>query len=156
MAKTHFKTRKRKTEFKLSEETAQEQLAILLDFYELYPDEFENQSQTNLYEMHCANLVKGIRSGRLEISNTDGNLQIVQNTKNFIESGPIIYKELSFKAKMQGSGIRGETSDAEAIMPRRNAAILGELSGLGVDGISMLKGVDMSLAESLAFLFGLV
>lgn len=152
----NFKKRQRKKEFKLSAEVAQEQLEIFLDYYELYPDEFETDAQRDLYDMHCGNLIKGIRTGRLEISETDGQLKVIQNTKNVLESGPIVYGLLTFKSKMQGSGVRDENQSPEAIMPRRNASILGELSGLGVEGISKLSGVDMSLAESLAFLYGLV
>jgi len=158
---TDFKrrTRKDKFKFKLSEENAQEQLGVFLDYYEIFPDEFGTKEELSLYNMHCANLITAIRAGRIAIAEPQpGELEVLQTTSSGAE---IKYSVLGLEAKSQVSGIKysiDEKSGVEmaAEMTRRNIAILGHLSKEGADIIIQLKGVDMSAAESLAFLFGLV
>jgi len=127
---------------KLSEESAQEQLNQLLDYYEIDFDDIPTD-QKNSFDMIGKKLVKFIRQGRLEIKIEDG-IQCIQTLKN--GSTVITYKELTGKAKTAMGTKSAEDGNG------RIYALMGALSD-GEAAIMQLKGPDLSLAECLGAVF---
>lgn len=131
-----------KIEMKLSEESAQEQLNQLLDYYEIDFTDIPTD-QKNSFDMIGKKLVKFIRQGRLEIKIEDG-IKCIQTLKNGTTT--IEYKELNGKAKT-AMGTKS-TEDGNG----RIYALMGALSD-GEAAIIQLKGPDLSLAECLGAVF---
>ena len=131
-----------KTEMKLSEESAQEQLNQLLDYYEIDFTDIPTD-QKNAFDMIGKKLVKFIRQGRLEIKIEDG-IQCIQTLRNGTTT--IEYKELSGKAKSAMGTKSAEDGNG------RIYALMGALSD-GEAAIIQLKGPDLSLAECLGAVF---
>ena len=132
----------KKLAMKLSEDSAQEQLNKLLDYYEIDFNDIPIE-QKNAFEMIGKKLVKFIRQGRLEIKTEDG-IQCIQTLRNGTTT--ITYKELNGKAKT-AMGTKGPDDGNGRIY-----ALMGALSD-GETVITDLKGPDLSLAECLGAVF---
>ena len=128
----------KKLTMKLSEDSAQEQLNQLLDYYEIDFNDIPTQ-QKDSFEMIGKKLVKFIRQGRLEIKTEDG-IQCIQTLRNGTTT--ITYKELNGKAKTAMGTKSAEDGNG------RIYALMGALSD-GETMIAELKGPDLSLVECL-------
>ena len=131
-----------KKEMILSEDSAQEQLNQLLDYYEIDFDDIPTE-QAKAFQMIGKKLVKFIRQGRLEIKIEDG-IQCIQTLRN--GTTIIIYKELNGKAKTAMGTKSAEDGNG------RIYALMGALSD-GETMITELKGPDLSLVECLGAVF---
>jgi hypothetical protein len=132
-------------DYKLSEQSAEDQLNLFLEYYELMEEDIP-ETQKSAFISACKRIIKAIRLGRLEITNVDG-IKIVQTLKNPIgESQTIEYGRIVGKAKI---AMKGKVDDDYGKM----YALLGSLSGLGEVAIQKLEGPDLSIAECLGLLF---
>ncbi len=134
------------SKYKLSPEVARAQVDVLLDHYDFEVEDLPEAQQAVL-DSCIARLVKAVRMGRLQITKSDTGVKVVQTLKRATDSnGGIEYAELTGKAR----AAMGPIGDNEYVKIYR---LLGSLSGLGEAGITMLKGADISVAESLGFIF---
>ena len=148
-----FKNRKRPEEdYKLSPESAEEQLAVFLDHYNIYPENYASKGEVLIYESSCGKLIEAIRLGSLEINKAeDGMFKVIHTC---LGGSQLEYKEMTNEAKLVDSGAR-EAEESEtmgAAMSRRYASVMGFLSGAGYDAMKKLKGRDIGIMESLGFL----
>lgn len=131
-------------ELAISEEVAENEVQKLLDFYEIEIDDIDN----NGLKSSITSLKKAVRKGRLEIKDEGIIVQTLKRHKG--EIGTLEYKELNGQAK-KAMG-RARPDDANG----RLYELLGSLSGMGSKAISNLRGVDLSLAESIGVVLMLV
>jgi len=128
---------------KISEKVARDQLDILMKYYDIELDEFEDD-QKKAVDQSIKKLIKAIRRGQLEIKNDD-ELKVTQHMKKGGE--PILYNVLSGKNKT------AMANKKDTDYHGRIYAMLGSQSGLGETAIQSLTGSDLSVAESLGILF---
>jgi len=151
--KMGFKNRKRPNDFYkegLSEESAEEQLAIFLDHYNIYPDNYVTKGEEVVYLSCCKKLIRAIRSGKLEIEKTD-KLKIIHTCDG---GSKLEYAEISNEAKLVDLGAKEaeEQETMSAAVSRRYSSVMGYLCGMGYDAMKKLKGDDIGIMESLGFL----
>lgn len=128
---------------KLTEEIAEQQLQVFLDYYELEAEDL-TEKQINVYETVAKRIKKSIRKGRLTIEGDLDNLKMTYKTKNGHE---LSFKELTGKAKL---AMKSDSHDGQT------QELIGYLTGEGASVISDLSGADLSVMESLGLLFLLV
>jgi hypothetical protein len=129
---------------KLSEDVASEQIENFLDYYEI-DLELDVEVGKDMIDRILQKLKKSVQAGRVEF-NSDGT--VVQYLKK--PSGKfdtIKYNEMTGKAKLEAEKIAGSKNMA------RVYALLGALSGLGINAVSSLKGPDLTLAECIGVVF---
>jgi len=138
------KAEKPVSKFKVSAESAREQLDMLYEYYEIDFDELPEKLGTALKATDLK-LLKSVRLGRIEISLDGQNtIKVVQN----IRSGDqLVYKEIDGKAKVAMGGKDENDSYGRAY------ALMGALCGVGEAGISQLKSHDLSVVECLGTVF---
>jgi len=129
----------------ISKKVAEDQLEIFFESYEIevesMPDVVRNVIET------CQNkLITAIIKGRLEITKEDGNLRIKQNLHEHSgDATEIIYGKLNGSAK---ASMKDNMSNNEKLY-----ALMGSLSGLTVNAIKKLEGLDHSTMENLGLVF---
>lgn len=134
---------KEESKFKLSVESAKNELNKMIEYYEIEIDEIEDENLKKGIQQSYDRAIQAVRRGRLQIKIENG-IKIIQTTKK----GEIVeYREIDGDAK---SAMDGHPAEAYY---RRAYALLGALSGLGETAIKKMKGVDLSLAEVLGLLF---
>jgi hypothetical protein len=134
-------------EYKISKESAQEQLALFVDSGVTELEDITDDAARKGIEVAHNGLRRAIRRGLLEISvDKEANLIIIQHlVRSTVKT--ITYKEMTGEAKLQMAKVANNDNYS------RMYAILGYLSGLGIDAIKLLKGVDLSVAECLSAVF---
>lgn len=136
----------------VSDEVATDQLALLLDYYDIDKNDIEIEQGPEALQTLMNGLKRAIRGGRLEISRDDeGKLTVTQK----LEFPPGDIKEISYgivggKAKMAMDRIK-ESNGQE-----RMCAFMGSLSGIGGKGMSGLIATDMGTMSRLAAVFSMV
>lgn len=129
----------------ISEESAREQVEILLDFYDIDPEHLPSD-QANIVNTCVRKLTKSIMAGRLEVTKDENNRpNVTQSTSSGEE---ISYRVLSGKHREETSKVEKENNHYGKIY-----AMLGSMSGLGRSAISQLEGPDLTTAEALGLLF---
>ncbi len=129
----------------ISKESAQAQLDLFLDFYQIDPLDIDDDSQRSAIKSTLNRIRKAIMTGRVEVLQ-DGDLEVKQHTKQTENKTVFTYKEITGKHKRQLDKIGDENY-------KRVHTILSSLSGIPVHEFSKLKGADMSISESLGALF---
>lgn len=131
----------------LSEESAQDQLQILLDYYDLDseidsmdPEVEEEATLIRVANRSKARLIKGIRKGLLEITDAEG-LSVTQNTP----AKSIKYAIVSGNAKIH---MEKQTGNHKQMY-----TLLGYLCGFGAPVFEQMKQPDLGVAEALGALF---
>jgi len=121
----------------LSEESAQEQLQLLLDYYGANLEELGSVAN------HIrSRLLTAISQGKVEIVVSDEGLRVTQNLRS---NKSLVYHEA--------------TGQAKVVMERYNGPheklynLLAVLSKRPVAEIQRLAGIDLSIAECLAAVF---
>ncbi|MCP4745034.1 MAG: hypothetical protein GY874_02680 [Desulfobacteraceae bacterium] len=133
-------------EYKLSQESAQQQFALFTQYYELDPEHLPEEQEA-AFNTAVGKILRAVRLGRVEIASEDG-IKVRQHLRNPMgETSTIDYAELSGKAKI------AMKSKKDTDYYGRMYALLGSLSGLGETAVTGLKSVDLSLAECLGVLF---
>jgi len=141
---------RKKKEFLLGEENAETEINIFLDYYDLWVDEITDKEQQQNLENAINSTILNIRKGYVAISeDEDGDViikQKLQKAKNDI-------KEISYNSKRLTKAKRQmKNADANDNFGKMYS-LMGSLSGLGVDGVESLKGVDGKVLEGLSILF---
>ncbi len=129
--------------YKLSPESAANEIKKLFDYYEIDLDEIEDTELKKAIKQGYDRLIKATRLGRLQVIIEDG-IKTTQTTRN---GTTIDYREIDGKAKSAMAG------KAKEDYYGKSYALMGSLSGLGEAAIMNLKGVDLSLAEVLGLIF---
>jgi len=130
----------------LSQETAEEQVKYLLDYYDFDLDALPDNVK-RVIGAALAQMKKCVINGRLEIEASGSTIAIKQHLKRAIPgvSNPIVYGEITGACKVaigDGSGDYGKVY-----------AFLGALSKEGLSAFLKLSGADLSLAEALGAFF---
>jgi hypothetical protein len=140
----------------ISEENAQDQLELLLDFYEIEINDVDKEvafyaedtdSVQEATKGACDRLKRYIRKGLLEITDTEG-LTITQNLR--IPIGDI--NKLSYKI-IDGAAKQEMRFAKEKDFYGKIYYLMGALSKKPANVISKLKGVDSSVVECLGAIF---
>lgn len=135
--------------YKISEESALEQVVEILDYYDIPIERFEQSEKTEQAgENILDSLVACYRKGQLQNVRTDKEiLNIIQTTQS---GETITYQEVGSKQKKIMDKYPTENY-------KRMYAFLGSLCGLGSDAIEQLKAGrgqnDLACAEFLGSLF---
>lgn len=130
-------------EIKISSENAESQFNEWLDFYDIVFDDIVREQTKEGAETIANKVKRAIQTGRLEIVPDDPNgFTVVQHTMKGVE---LRYSELSGQAKAETDRYTGNITKVYAL--------LGKLSGLGLDAIKQLKGRDLGLAECIGAIF---
>lgn len=140
------------SKFVIDKEPAQDQLDLLLDFYEIELDDFEDFSSDDdkvqeAMRTACKRLLRFIMKGYVEITNDDG-LTIIQHLKfSRGETKEIQYRIINGKAFM--SMKRAHEKDFFG----RMYCLLGSLANVPAEKISEFRGADASVATCLGAVF---
>ncbi len=140
------KKEKENKKYKISEESAQVQIDLLLDCGAVEIEDITSEDLKHAISSSLNVLRRAVRRGLLEIKIENGDTQIIQHLIK-IPGKSITYKEMDGQAKIEMGKVTEDNPYYKAF------ALLGFLSGLGADGIAKLKGADLSLAESLSAVF---
>jgi hypothetical protein len=128
----------------LSEDVASEQVNEFLDHYDIDLDMIGEDTK-EIVRRVINRVKKAVMTGRVEFSSDGTVIQRLKNPSGKIDS--ITYSELSGRAKLEAEKIAGSKETA------RVYALLGALSGLGMNAIASLKGPDLVLAEYIGVVF---
>ena len=133
-------------ENQLSEESATELIERFVKFYRIYPEDLPKNISAGIKACLSA-MRRALMEGRLEIDIEGKNITVTQHIDDIKPGVPekIIYGKLKGRAKI------GMDDDDPGY--QRIYALLGALSGDGLEVIQKLEGIDMSLAESLGTVF---
>ena len=136
----------------ISEDSAIEQLDILMEFYDIDKNDIEIEEGVEAVQTLMNGLVRAIRKGRLEIKlDSDQKLIVTQHLKHPPgDIADVDYSVVGQKARLAMDRVKS-TKEQE-----RMCAFMGSLSGLGVQGVSGLVGADMGTMNRLATLFSMV
>lgn len=130
----------KKKDYVLSEEVAQAQWADFTDYYEMDTEECSDLVKT----IHKS-MIDAIRLGRLEVIRGEGG---VMNLKQTLRSGEILTW-----AELQGKHKLAIDAHGDGKNYGRMFSLAGALTGVGEAGIIKLRGVDLSLVESIGTIF---
>lgn len=129
---------KKKSPYIMSEESAEEQIEVLLEHYEVnFERKFEAGSDELLaFNSLKSDMVEGIRRGKISFDDENG-FAVVQK----LQTGTIIkYKELDGNSKVMMGKYKSHTQKVYALL----AAMSGDLDVLD---IRLFKGPDNTRAE---------
>lgn len=145
-------------EYKLSKESAEEQLGIFNEWYDIDPEDFSemaegNQAAQNAFKVVSRKLVRAIRKGYLEIREEKGKdgsptLVVEQVLSRPIEDiERITYREVTGMAR---TAVKTKEGDNDTL---RTYKLLGVLSGENYKMFQKLRGADIGVTDCLGFLF---
>lgn len=136
----------KKPDFKIADEPARAQVALILEHYQIDVDGIPDRKQKAATEAALEKLVTFVRQGMIEVSASP--FLITQNLSNPPgEVTKLQYPELQGKHKVAMDACGPEEIYA------RIFALMGSLSGLGSAAFSKINGVDLSAVECLGMLF---
>lgn len=137
-------------QFIISEETAEDQLVRWMNYYQIYPDEIQNSAERMTTENTINKLLPFIRQGMVEFRDDGTFTQFCQGKKD----KPLGYKALTGRAKIQNK----ESTEAavDAIMTKRQYAMMASLCALPAAAILDFHALDMSVVECVSFLLSSV
>ena len=129
----------------LSRESASEQVARLLDYYDC-----DRNDASEVFKSVLLALENAFMLGRLEIEIGEKGCVLKQHLGKPVEGmpNPLVYGDLTAKAKLEIDKYEGNYG--------RTFALLGVLSGEGKAVIEKLRLKDLSIAETLGAFFLLV
>ncbi|MDR0475547.1 MAG: hypothetical protein LBH43_17975 [Treponema sp.] len=132
------------SKYKLSEESADESVRELLNFYEVDPSR-DNPNEDKALEESLNDLSKAYRRGAFENKHDDAlGFCVVQHLKN---GDTLTYRELGGRERIAMDGFDNNRQIAKV------NALLGKLCGFGEDIIKKLKGQEWRDARNLALVF---
>jgi len=130
----------------ISEEIANEQFEILADFYQIDLTDLDDGDGEVASQSVKNKFLRAVRSGLLEVTETDGGLKVKQTfLREYGGLKEITYSEVNGRARKSLRKIKGEYE--------RMYTLLGVLSGQGAAIYDKMVGKDLAAAESLALLF---
>lgn len=128
----------------ISEEVAQDQLSILVDFYDIDVEEDNDDPSKKAARNR---ILRAIRQGKLTITPQDG-LTITQ----ILQNPPGNVSEINYRIIKGADRARMEKIAGDAAY-ERIYALAGLASGIGAKAIKSLYGADLAIAEALARVF---
>lgn len=134
-----------KSKYILSDQVAQEQIDIFLDFYEFDLEEMIEKKR-NILLPAIDVLKKSIRLGRLEVKTDDDSILVVQ--KLVRPPGGVDqlkYKEVTGRARTAMKEDAGEYT--------RMYQLAGAVTGVGYNAISVLHAIDLKVIENMCLFF---
>lgn len=136
----------------ISRESAEAQLEVLLDYYDIDKNDIEIEEGPEAVQTLINGLVRSIQGGRLEISLDANNKLVVRQYLKFApgDVDEITYGIVGCNAKLAMDRVKSNKP------VERQLAFMGSLSGIGREGIGRLVGVDMGTMERLSTLFSMV
>jgi hypothetical protein len=137
-------------EYQLSEENADSQLSMLLEYYEIEIEDFDNESLQSALMTARKKLIKAIRTGVVEIKDEEGVPIVYQHLKKApsgVKENTIRYKEVDGMSKIAMKDVKDTDYHG------RLYAFLGGLSGESATIIKKLKSTDLSTAECIGTIF---
>ena len=145
---------KREDMYKISEESAMDQIVMILDYYDIPAERLEESEMEQAGESLLFQLIKFFRKGQVEAVKNERGLEINQTTQT---GETLTYRQIGAQQKevMDKFDPRKENY-------KRMYAFLGSLCGLGADAIKKLKTGgdtgqnDLACAEILGSLFLLI
>jgi len=129
----------------ISRESAEEQIDVLLEYYDLDDDDIGNAEKESGLDMTKHKLIKHIMKGRLEISESEDGLSVIQHLRSGKED--MTYQEICGRHKIQ---MKNNSQDDWF---GKMYSLVGSMTGVGSKAIENLKGVDMSVCECLGAIF---
>lgn len=135
------------TRIGLSKENAEKAFAIVEDYYDVDPSDYdERDNQFTAYMTIKKRLIRAIRKGRLEITEDKGKPVIVQH----IENPPAgVHKTVTWKVLTGSARIAVKDDNASV----RQQEFAGAMTNLDQSEIQQLQGPDIVLLEYLAAFF---
>jgi len=124
----------------LSEESAKEQLNLLLNFYDVDLESLDEEGK--LKKVVERKLIRAIRQGKVEIENDTEGFVVKQNLSSGTQ---FIYRELTGMAKVQMDRYKGQHE--------RLYGLLAMLSKKPIEQIQKISGPDLAIAEYLGLIF---
>lgn len=158
--KRTLKNRKRDEKiFVLSQEVAEDQLMLLLDFYEIYEDDLGSDAEKDAVETASNKVLIAIRKGLLTFNEDGTFIQTLESKtrkkKSKTEKPTTIeYGVLTGKAKTQNKYKKDESEDA--MRTRRLYSMMGSLANMGSEDMMELSATDLSVMECVGFLLSTV
>jgi hypothetical protein len=144
-----MKTRKRK--YDISYEAAENELAVFLDHYDIYPDDIVVKKDRENLKAALEAIIIHIRAGRISfVKHKDGQVDTIQKLENTVDGAKNVatYKSTDIaRAKVQMK------DNDEKDYYGRMYALMGSLSGNGSTWIENKYGVDHKAIEALSILF---
>jgi hypothetical protein len=131
-------------EYVLSIESAEEAFKGLVDYFEIVEEEF-GDDEKKLFDMSKTRIIRALRLGRLDLSALPDITQTLRSPPGEVKT--ITYKEIRGTAKL------ATKSKGANDLYGKIYAVLGSMSNLGEAAIMQLKSVDLSLAESIGYIF---
>lgn len=126
-------------ETQICEDSAREQLNLLLDFYDVDLSLVGDGTLKILVERK---LIKAITQSQLEITNTAEGFLVTQTLRNGTQ---FVYRELNGMAKVQMDRFKGQHE--------RLYGLLAMLSKKPIEQIQKISGPDLAIAEYLGLIF---
>jgi len=143
-----FSLSKDESKYKLSPEAALEQVRQLLDHYKIDIDALPERRDRQAVEGACHKLVGYYRMGLLENAREGSALKVRQHLQAPPgETKELLWDKMTAKAKLATDGF--DANDRYA----RVYALIACLTGLPIEAITRLEGVDLAAAEDLGVLF---
>lgn len=154
-----LKNRKRdESKFVLSDEVAEDQLVLFMDFYEIYEDDQASQEVKDAIETTNNKVKIAIRKGLLNFKEDGTFAQTLESKhrKKIRSEKPTIieYGILTGKAKVQNRHIKNESDDAART--RRLYSIMGSMANMSDNDMMKLSALDLSAMECVGFLLSTV
>ena len=137
---------KAKPALKISQESAEAQVAALLEHYNIDVEQLAGKSRDSAISSFNK-LADYYAQGLVENHPTDKAFEVIQHRKN---GQSITYTELAGKHKREMDAKEGQ--DAYSLV----YGLMGSLAGVGRDAIEKFEGIDLSVAECLSEVFLLV
>ncbi len=131
--------KKKKTPYVMSEESAEEQMDVLLDYYEVNPDKKypEDSDELKAFNSLKADMVDGVRRGKIYFEDDENGFIIIQKLKS---GTPVKYYEIDGNSKVMMGKYINHTQKVYALL----AAMTKDLDHLN---IRKFKGPDSSRAD---------
>ena len=125
----------------LSEESAREQLQILLDFYDQDLEDLDDEDSKVSIRI-SKKLTKAFMQGKLEVEIDDTGIKVRQN---LCDGSSLVYRTIDAQAKVAMEQYKKPHE--------RLYGLLAVLSKSPMAKVQKIKGVDLSIAEHLALIF---
>lgn len=143
-----FSLKKEDSEYVLSAEAAHEQVMALLQHYKIDIDALPDRKDQRAIEGACKKLVEYYRMGVFENVRAGSALQVRQHLQSPPgETKELLWARMGAQAKLATDGYDADERYA------RVYALVACLTGLPVEAIHQLEGVDLAAAEDLGVLF---
>jgi hypothetical protein len=146
-----MKERKRPEEYKMSYETGNNTLEIILDYYKVYFEEMTIKKERENLEACCEKIIRFIRCGYVNISkDKDGNVIVIQKLQDRHKDAK---QECEYNSNRLTKAKKQMGSDENESGFGSLYRFMGSLSGNGADWVEGLIGVDHKVMEALSGLF---